>query len=154
VRWLQKKERFGLVGEIIHIDSLRIKKEAALRQDALDAFPWDEMEWVKANLIEPMVKYWPASRKWLLLELCYRLAYEAFVCGMKEAKWRRPSRMFQEAPDVFAPRHQAHCQQLMEQLTKEFHVFQWLDEWSAESVFMLLAELSKNWFMKGYAHKR
>jgi hypothetical protein len=45
MRWLQKKERFGLVGEIIHIDSLRIKKEAALRQDALDAFPWDEMEW-------------------------------------------------------------------------------------------------------------
>jgi hypothetical protein len=144
-----------LVGEIIHIDSLRIKREEKLREYALDTFPWTEMERVKVKLIEPMTKYWPPSRKWLLMELCYRLVYEAFVCGLKEAKAQGKAPMMCKAESHhFTSRHHAACQTLVEQLTKEFHVFQWLDEWSAESVFILLGELSKNWFMKGYAGKR
>lgn len=143
------------MGEIIHMDTLRIKREEKLREYALSVFPWVEMEQVKVQWIEPLSLYWSPSRKWFLLELCYRLVFEAFVCGLEAARERKKTRFIpQSRSDRFTAQHQAICQKLIEKLTTEFDAFQWLDEWSAEAVFILLDELAKNWFMKGFHKKR
>ena len=53
--------------------------------------------------------------------------------------------------DVFILNREKICRQLTDQLVKEFSIFQWIDEWSVESVLILLEELSRIWFQKGWS---
>lgn len=53
--------------------------------------------------------------------------------------------------DLFILNREKICRQLTDQLVKEFSIFRWIDEWSVESVLILLEELSRIWFQKGWS---
>ncbi|MBA4603208.1 hypothetical protein [Thermoactinomyces mirandus] len=175
------------MAQILYWDDWQIRRNEQIRIKALYLFPWSQLEKIKQDFIDPFTNYWSATRKIMLLELVYRIVYEAYVAGMIERKKAGKTRY----PVIFKPAGQAGrknkgstagiriestscpyfqlilskaapldimirnrekiCQQLIDQLVQEFSVFRWLDEWNVESVIILLQELSRTWFQKGWA---
>jgi hypothetical protein len=140
------------MAEIIDIEHLRIRRDEEIRECALTRFPWEEMDQIKSELVDPLTRFWPASRKVILLELLYRLVFEAYVAGMKEGKkdgWVRGFFFKKRTEDDLSPFGQKVCDRLLKELTEEFNLYRCLDEWSVESVAILMQELGKQWFIKG-----
>jgi hypothetical protein len=141
------------VAIIVDIEHLRLQRDEKVRECALARFPWAEMERIKRDLVDPLTRFWPTSRKVILLELLYRLVFETYVEGMKEGHKKRVKKWFRLRPfseqDDFLTAHQQICDRIAQNLMEEFCLFRWLDDWSSESVFILMQELGKQWFLKG-----
>lgn len=141
-----------MMAEIIDIEHLRIRRDEEIRECALSRFPWEEMERIKGELVDPLTRFWPASRKVILLELLYRLVFEAYVAGMKEGKkdgWVKGIFFRNRKDDDLSLFGQKACDRLLKELMDEFNLHRWLDEWSAESVEILMQELGRQWFIMG-----
>ncbi len=174
------------MAQILYWDDWQIKRVEQIRMKALHRFPWSQLEKIKQDFIEPFTDYWSATRKTMLLELVYRIVYEAYVAGMIERKKAKNIKnpvacksggqaggkrksptagisieatscpyfrlvLSQADPlDIMIRNREKICQQLIDQMIREFSIFRWLDEWNVESVLILLQELSRTWFQKGW----
>ncbi|MGA8943662.1 MAG: hypothetical protein WB502_13270 [Thermoactinomyces sp.] len=174
------------MAQILYWDDWQIKRDEQIRMKALQRFPWSHLEKIKRDFIDPFTDYWSASKKIMLLELVYRIVYEAYAAGMLERKKTGKSRypaiynpdgktgrenrdsttevriestccpyfyliLSKADPlDIMIRNREKICQQLIDQIVREFSIFNWLDEWNVESVMILLQELSRTWFQKGW----
>mgnify|MGYP007126050160 CR=1 FL=1 len=186
----EEKEKFGQrskppVAQIFYWDEWQIKREEQIRLKALNRFPWSQLKKIKEDFVDPFTHYWPESSKIMLLELVYRMVFEAYAAGMIERKKAGRQKVTFSQPfdaasrtshcnqpeektislseslclivtqndpvDVFITNREKICSQLTDQLVKEFSIFRWMDEWNVQSVMILLEELSRIWFQKGWS---
>lgn len=174
------------MAQILYWDDWQIRRDEQIRMKALHCFPWPQLEKIKRDFIDPFTDYWSATRKIMLLELVYRIVYEAYVAGMIERKKARNIKnsavckaggqtggkrkgstigisiestscpnfhlvlSTADPVDIMIRNREKVCQQLIDQMIKDFSIFRWLDEWNVESVLILLQELSRTWFQKGW----
>ncbi|SEN61618.1 hypothetical protein [Lihuaxuella thermophila] len=145
------------MGQIIDLELMRIVHQEKIRTKALNRFPWADMMKTTRELVEPMTHFWSEQKRTILLELVYRTAYEAFVWGILEAKRAREhlraSNEEQTLEDLYRRLYQGDGERLVYQLIQEFSLFGWLDEWSCESVLILLEDLVRRWFVRGARQK-
>lgn len=141
------------MGQLINLEHIRLIQQEKLRTEALKRFPWQEMERMCRDYLEPMVRFWSEQKQYMVLELVYRLVFEVYVYGIREAKKAKAQRRYlidqHTWDDVYHHFYQEECQKIVQETTHDFALFQWLDEWRCESVFILLENLARIWFIRG-----
>jgi hypothetical protein len=139
------------MGDLIHIEQLRIAREEQLRRRTIRQFPWEEMKDARHRSLDPLVRHFTDTKRVILLELAYRLAYESFLCGVKaalnQAEHERAGPLYTggEEEETAAAKSLAH------RLLNEFAASRWLEEGWTETVTLLLEQLAEDWYQKGLA---
>ncbi|TCS94142.1 hypothetical protein [Hazenella coriacea] len=141
------------MAKVISLEQVRDQHMERVRRQALSHFPWSEMENITTDFVDPMTRFWSEQKKSILLDLIYRLGFEAYVYGILEAKRVRIDQRYlipnHQLEDVYRLFYQEECQQLIHEVADDFSIWQWLDEWRCESLFILLEHLVQVLFVLG-----
>lgn len=141
------------MAKVISLEQVRDQHKERVRRRALSHFPWPEMDKITHDLVEPMTRFWSEQKKYILLDLIYRLGFEAYVYGILEAKRVQTDRRYlapdHQLEDVYRLFYQEECQQLIDQVADDFAIWNWLDEWRCESLYILLEHLVQVLFVMG-----
>ncbi|WP_124726435.1 hypothetical protein [Staphylospora marina] len=130
------------MGSVIHMSELRAAREEQLRLTALRLFPWDEMDRVCRRRLSPFYGGLSEQKRVILLEMTYRLAYEAFLSGMRNSlKTKKRIRPSEEQISV-------EVRRLVREVKGEFGGgARWIGE--GGTLEFLLMTVAEEWFGKG-----
>lgn len=134
-----------IMGQIVHIDQIKIEREQQIRQFALRNFPWKEMETIQKYILEPFIELWPEQVQTIVIEAAFRLAYESFVLGLKEKQIQKKANpgLFYDSDKNSLNDH------LVRKVMNDFLLFRWLNHRKKDSLQVLFRSLSEDWLIRG-----
>jgi hypothetical protein len=139
--------------KIIQLKELAQERQEKIRDEALKKFPWHEIELYHQEMVEPLARYLSINKRIMLLEMVYRLGFEAFYLGMLERKsaYALKKRIKEEIDweDIYIHHYRKEGDRLIQSILNSFSLFQWLDEWYAQSVLLVFEDLTRRWFIEG-----
>ncbi|MDN4593626.1 hypothetical protein [Polycladomyces subterraneus] len=144
------------MAHVIPFERLQAAREERLRQEALEGFPWDQMDRFMDKVMIPTLVYLPEERQIQVCEALYRLAYEAFLLGLTASRSifhdRRPPR-FANRPmswvGIYDEAYEHQGKALMQSIADEFSLSVVLADWAVESVWIAMEAMVPEWFSLG-----
>lgn len=145
VKIISKGAYQKIMGQIVHIDQIKIEREHQIRQFALRSFPWNEMETIQRYIIEPLIELWPEQVQIIVIEAAFRLAYESFVLGIKEKRKKKKT----NADRCYDSESDSTKDQLVQKVINDLLLFRWLNRQKKHSLQIVFQSLSQDWFLRG-----
>lgn len=141
------------MGNLVDLEVVRLLHYERIREEALRRFPWQEVEMISEGVLEPMTRFWSDSKQQMITELLYRLVYECYLFGMLENRrahfYKKELGKSHAWEDVYVHFYQKECNQLVYRVAGDFAMNDWLDEWRCETIFVLLEDVARTWFLEG-----
>jgi hypothetical protein len=142
-----------MVGEIVDFEQKYNERREKIRVEALRNFPWNEVEHFRVEAVEPIIQPLSEQKRTILLELVYRLIFEAYAYGMSEAKkahaFKRGLSQEVDWDTVYLHVYKKAGEQLIQKTIHDFAVFYWMEEWNSQSVYFLFEDILQCWFIEG-----
>ncbi|RAL23291.1 hypothetical protein [Thermoflavimicrobium daqui] len=140
-------------GEIIDFEQKYSERKEKLRVEALRTFPWDEVESFRNEALEPIIRSLSDQKRIILLEMAYRLIFEAYAVGMVEAKkalsLKRGLSQEVDWNTVYLHFYKKLGEELIQETINDFAIFYWMEEWNSQSIYFLFEDIFQGWFIQG-----
>ncbi|SFJ38868.1 hypothetical protein [Thermoflavimicrobium dichotomicum] len=140
-------------GEIIHFEQKYNERKEKLRVEALRTFPWSKVEYFRNEAVEPLLRSLSDQKRIILLEMIYRLIFEAYAFGIVESKKALSLKrgLSQEVgwDTVYLHFYKKQGELLIQATIHDFAIFYWLEEWNSQSFYFLFEDILQSWFIEG-----
>ncbi|SDW91753.1 hypothetical protein SAMN05444487_107194 [Marininema mesophilum] len=141
------------MGKVVWLEVWRCNRIEKLREEALHGFPWGKLSRFLEEVLEPCLSFLSPRKRFTLDEAVYRLAFEAYVCGIEGCRRGEvecpPERSEVErrrwCNEVFGQ----EGDELVSRIARDMDLFYHLDEWTSQSVLVFFDEVALRWFLHG-----